>query len=158
MVRPSAIASILADDVAASQAAAHASPSYTLYLLNPEPHGVYAYTYDAEWVGMQRRAGVQPCQRQEPPASCSPPCSAVTHLPCRSRAAHRCGACTAALVNPLPRPCRTRRHQSCPGAVHLDTRLRMGFVDLGANITFLGPGPGGRGQVRGAFTSPGSAV
>lgn len=47
LVRPSAVATILAEDYAASQAAPHAAPSYTLYLLNPSAGGTYAYSYDA---------------------------------------------------------------------------------------------------------------
>jgi hypothetical protein len=46
-----------------------------------------------------------------------------------------------------PAPC-APRHRSCPGGLFLAREQRWGFYDLSANITFAGPGPGGRGQVR----------
>jgi hypothetical protein len=46
----------------------------------------------------------------------------------------------------LPRP--PKRHRSCPGAIYVSRQFRYAFYDLTANLTFLGPGPGGKGQVR----------
>ena len=45
-----------------------------------------------------------------------------------------------------PQPPFTLSHRSCPGALWLSPERRYGFLDLGANTTFAGPGPGGRGQ------------
>lgn len=38
-------------------------------------------------------------------------------------------------------------HRSCPGGIYLSQKHRFAFYDLTANITFYGPGPGGKGQV-----------
>ncbi|KIY91544.1 hypothetical protein MNEG_16420 [Monoraphidium neglectum] len=38
-------------------------------------------------------------------------------------------------------------HRSCPGGVYVSQVHRYAFYDLSANITFYGPGPGGKGQV-----------
>ncbi|GBF98920.1 hypothetical protein Rsub_11712 [Raphidocelis subcapitata] len=36
---------------------------------------------------------------------------------------------------------------SCPSAVYVSRSHRYAFYDMSANVTFMGPGPGGRGQV-----------
>jgi len=39
------------------------------------------------------------------------------------------------------------RHRACPGGMYISREHHWGFYDLSANVTFAGPGPGGKGQV-----------
>ncbi|KAI8476830.1 MAG: hypothetical protein J3K34DRAFT_201157 [Monoraphidium minutum] len=40
-----------------------------------------------------------------------------------------------------------KERRSCPGGVYVSRQHRYAFYDLSANVTFYGPGPGGKGQV-----------
>jgi len=56
---------------------------------------------------------------------------------------HVLAVCCSSSTTPL----RLHRHRGCPGGIYISRQHRYSFYDLSANITFFGPGPGGKGQV-----------